>query len=182
MKSILFFLILSIPVIYFSRRNILHPHKHGFYRFLGWEGMIWLLVSNYHRWFTEPFSALQLISWVLLLLSVYLVVAGALTLLRKGKPSSERKDRHLFGFEKTTELVDTGIFRYIRHPLYASLICLSWGILLKNITPLLLVITLFCTLMFYITSRYDEKECIAYFGEKYRDYMKRTNMFIPFVF
>ena len=182
MKSILFFLILSIPVIYFSRKNILHPHKHGFYRFLGREGMIWLLVSNYHRWFTEPFSALQLISWVLLLLSVYLVVAGALTLLRKGKPSSERKDRHLFGFEKTTELVDTGIFRYIRHPLYASLICLSWGILLKNITPLLLVITLFCTLMFYITSRYDEKECIAYFGEKYRDYMKRTNMFIPFVF
>ena len=182
MNSILFFLILSLPVIYFSRKNILYPGKHGFYRFLGWEGMIWLLLSNYRYWFAQPFSTFQLISWALLLLSVYLVVAGALTLLRKGKPSSERKDRHLFGFEKTTELVDTGIFRYIRHPLYASLICLSWGILLKNITPLLLVITLFCTLMFYITSRYDEKECIAYFGEKYRDYMKRTNMFIPFVF
>lgn len=182
MKSIFFFLILSIPVVYFSRKNIFHPRKHGFYRFLGWEGMIWLLVSNYRYWFVQPFSAFQLISWVLLLLSIYLVVAGGVTLLRKGKPSSEREDRHLFGFEKTTELVDTGIFRYIRHPLYASLICLSWGILLKNVTPLLLVITLFCTLMFYITSRYDEKECIAYFGEKYRDYMKRSHMFIPFVF
>ena len=182
MKFLLIFLILSIPVIYFSRRNLFHPGKHGFYRFLGWEGMIWLLVSIYKYWFVQSFSSLQLISWILLLLSVYLVISGALTLLRKGKPSSQRHDRHLFSFEKTTELVDTGIFRYIRHPLYASLICLSWGILLKNVTPLLLVITLFCTLMFYITSRYDEKECIAYFGEKYRDYMKRSHMFIPFVF
>ena len=182
MKFLLIFLILSIPVIYFSRLNLFHPAKHGFYRFLGWEGMVWLLVSNYHYWFVAPFSALQLISWALLLLSIYLVIAGAWTLFRKGKPSSQRDDRHLFSFEKTTELVDTGVFRYIRHPLYASLICLSWGILLKNINPLLLVITLFCTLMFYITSRYDEKECIAYFGDKYRDYMSRTRMFIPFVF
>ena len=182
MKSLLSFLILSIPVVCFSRKNILHPRKHGFYRFLGWEGMIWLLVSNYRYWFAQPFSTFQLISWALLLLSIYLVIAGAWTLFRKGKPSTERHDRHLFSFEKTTELVETGVFRYIRHPLYASLICLSWGILLKNINPLLLVITLFCTLMFYITSRYDEKECIAYFGDKYREYMSRTRMFIPFVF
>ena len=182
MKFLLIFLILSIPVIYFSRRNLFHPGKHGFYRFLGWEGMIWLLVSNYRYWFAQAFSTFQLISWALLLLSVYLVMAGAWTLLQKGKPSAERVDRHLFSFEKTTELVDTGVFRYIRHPLYASLICLSWGILLKNITPWLLVITLFCTLMFYITSRYDEKECIAYFGDKYSDYMTHTRMFIPFVF
>ena len=126
MKFLLIFLILSIPVIYFSRRNLFHPGKHGFYRFLGWEGMIWLLVSIYKYWFVQSFSSLKLISWILLLLSVYLVISGALTLLRKGKPSSKRHDRHLFSFEKTTELVDTGIFRYIRHPLYASLICLSW--------------------------------------------------------
>lgn len=91
-------------------------------------------------------------------------------------------ERHLLGFEKNTELFDTGVSRYIRHPLYASLICLSWGILLKQVTPTLLIITLFCILMFYLTSRYDEKECIAYFREKYTGYMKRTRMFIPFVF
>ena len=99
MKFLLIFLILSIPVIYFSRRNLFHPGKHGFYRFLGWEGMIWLLVSNYKYWFVQSFSSLQLISWILLLLSVYLVISGALTLLRKGKPSSQRHDRHLFDFE-----------------------------------------------------------------------------------
>ena len=88
MKFLLIFLILSIPVIYFSRRNIFHPGKHGFYRFLGWEGMIWLLVSNYRYWFAQPLSTLQLISWILLLLAVYLVISGALTLLRIGFPSS----------------------------------------------------------------------------------------------
>ena len=92
-------------------------------------------------------------------------------------------ERHLLGFEKkNTELVDTGVSRYIRHPLYASLICFSWDILLKQVTPTLLIIILFCTLMYYLTSLYDEKECIAYFGEKYTGYMKHTRMFIPFVF
>jgi len=27
----------------------------------------------------------------------------------------------------------------------------------------------------------DEKECIAYFGDSYRDYIKGTKRFIPFV-
>ncbi|NCB84584.1 MAG: hypothetical protein EOM44_08865 [Bacteroidia bacterium] len=66
--------------------------------------------------------------------------------------------------KKNTELFDPGVSRYIRHPLYASLICFSWDILLKQVTPTLLIIKLFCTLMYYLTSLYDEKECIAYFG------------------
>src|ERR1035437_8861960 len=99
---------LSIPVVYFSRRNLLHPKSHGFFRFFGWEGMVWLFVKNHPYWFQQPSSLPQIISWILLFVSIYLVVAGGLILLRKGKPSHEREDNHLFGFEKTTELVTTG--------------------------------------------------------------------------
>ena len=182
MNHIIQFIVLSIPVVYFSRRNILHPKSHGFFRFFGWEGMVWLFVSNHRYWFTHPFSVLQIISWLLLFVSVYLVSFGGLFLLRKGKPSSEREDNHLFGFEKTTELVNTGVYRLIRHPLYSSLIYLSWGILLKNITIPLFLITLVCSLLFYLTALHDEKECIIYFGDKYREYMKHSKMFIPFIF
>jgi protein-S-isoprenylcysteine O-methyltransferase Ste14 len=33
--------------------------------------------------------------------------------------------------EKTTILVTTGAYRYIRHPLYSSLLFLAWGIFFK---------------------------------------------------
>jgi Putative protein-S-isoprenylcysteine methyltransferase len=181
--SIIFqFILLSIPIVYFSRRNILHPKSHGFFRFFGWETTAWLFISNRPYWLVDPFSFYQLISWLLLAISIYLVGFGSLFLLRKGKPSVQREDKHLMGFEKTTELVDTGVYKLIRHPLYASLIYLSWGILLKHITLPQLLLTLFCTFMYYFTARQDEKECIAYFGNKYINYMATSKMFIPFVF
>jgi protein-S-isoprenylcysteine O-methyltransferase Ste14 len=118
----------------------------------------------------------------LLFVSIYLVVAGGLILLRKGKPSHEREDKYLFGFEKTTELVTTGVYRFVRHPLYASLIYLSWGIFLKHPTIDLLILTLICSVLFYLTALHDEKECIVYFGNKYSNYMKHSKMFIPYIF
>jgi protein-S-isoprenylcysteine O-methyltransferase Ste14 len=113
---------------------------------------------------------------------LYLVIAGVLLLQGKGKSHPSREDPTLFSFEKTTELVETGLYKYIRHPLFGSLLFLTWGIFLKHITVGLFLIALFASVMFYMTSRMDEKECVAYFGEAYRDYMKRTKMFIPFVF
>jgi protein-S-isoprenylcysteine O-methyltransferase Ste14 len=149
---------------------------------LSWECIAWLISSNYKVWFSHPFSVRQLFSWVFLLLSVYLVVAGVILMKKMGKPNINRDKKTLYEFEKTTELVDKGIFKYIRHPLYASLLFLSWGILLKNPTLALSVVAISSTLFLYITAIYDEKECKVFFGDKYIDYMKRTKRFIPFIF
>jgi protein-S-isoprenylcysteine O-methyltransferase Ste14 len=144
--------------------------------------MAWLFVANYKFWFVNPFSLNQIISWILLFYSLYLVFAGVFFLKTKGKADKSRDEKNLYGFEKTTQLVDTGIFKYIRHPLYAALIFLTWAIFLKNPTTVLFVIALASTIFLYFTSRLDEKECIHYFGEKYREYIKRTKMFIPLLF
>ncbi len=64
-------------------------------------------------------SVKQVISWLLLAISVYMVIAGVLLLRRARKPGIVRVDDKLFKFEKTTELVTTGIFKYVRHPLYS---------------------------------------------------------------
>ena len=61
-----------------------------------------------------------------------MLVAGAVLLRRASKPGVVRVDEKLFKFEKTTELVTSGIFKYIRHPLYSSLIFLTWGIYFKH--------------------------------------------------
>ena len=49
-------------------------------------------------------------------------------MIKVGKPSKDRDEKSLYSFEKTSELIDTGVFKYIRHPLYAGLILLTWGI------------------------------------------------------
>ena len=182
MTNLILFGILSLGVIIISWRTLFNTRSHGFYRFFSWECIVWLLASNYKYWFVAPFSINQVISWILLFYSLYLVIAGMLLMKRIGKPQPARDEKNLFGFEKTTKLIDSGVFKHIRHPLYASLIFVTWAIYLKNPTFPLFIIALISTNFLYFTSRFDEKECISYFGEKYVDYMKHTKMFIPFIF
>lgn len=182
MKLLIIFGVLSLLIIFISWRTLFNTKSHGFYRFFSWECMAWLFASNYKYWFVNPFSLFQIVSWFFLFYSLYLVIAGVLIMKLKGKADRSRDEKNLFGFEKTTALIDTGVFKYIRHPLYSSLIVLTWAIFLKHPTFELLIIALISTLFLYLTSKFDEKECIIYFGEKYREYMKRTKMFVPFVF
>jgi protein-S-isoprenylcysteine O-methyltransferase Ste14 len=182
MSKLIIFGILSLAIILISWRTLFNTKSHGFYRFFGWECMAWLFATNYKWWFVNPFSINQIISWVLLIYSAYLVVAGMILIKNVGKPNSTRDEKNFFGFEKTTELIDTGVFKHTRHPLYASLIFLTWAIFLKNPQAVLFTIAFMSSVFLYLTSLHDEKECILYFGEKYNEYIKRTKMFIPFLF
>jgi len=38
------------------------------------------------------------------------------------------------------------------------------------------------TILLVITARIEEKENIVYFGEPYREYMRATKMFLPFIY
>lgn len=182
MADAILFGILSVPLVFISRKTLAEVKSHGFYRFFSWECMLWLLISNLKYWFSDPFCIRQLISWLFLFISLYLIVAGVILLKKRGKPIQTRDEKRLYPFEKTSELIDTGIYKYIRHPLYASLLFLTWGILLKQITILLFLISVISTIFLFLTAIFDEKECLEYFGEKYNGYMKRTKRFIPFIF
>lgn len=183
MNRLILFGILSIPVIIISWKTMFSLKTHGLYRFLSWECILWLFASNYTCWFNDAFSPYQIISWIFLFTAGYLVIAGAVTLRKRGRPGeNERQSNTLYGFEKTSQLVDTGIYKYIRHPLYASLLFLTWGIFFKNLTIFLLFISLLSTLFLYLTALFDEKECIRVFGDPYREYMKRSSRFVPYIF
>ncbi len=181
MSSLTLFCFLSIPIILLSRRSLSNLSSHGFTRFLGWECIIWLFASNYKFWYDDPLGIKQVISWVLLLISLYYVISGFVVLKKFGKAENNKGRESLYRFEKTTELVRSGIFRRIRHPLYGSLIFLAWGIFLKNTTVPLLLVTFASTIFLYLTALRDEKECLEYFGDLYQEYMKHTKLFIPFL-
>lgn len=179
--NIIAFLIGSLPVIYLSWRSLGSSKNHGFFRFFAWELMLWLLISNIRLWFKDPFSVHQVFSWLLLILAIYPVADGVYRFKVAGRINRERKDPTLFGFENTTSLITTGVYRYIRHPMYASLLYLTWGIALKNPTVMILVYAAAATVFLYLTVRVEERENLAYFGEDYRLYMKRTRRFVPWL-
>jgi protein-S-isoprenylcysteine O-methyltransferase Ste14 len=181
MDKVILLIALSVPLIYVSKQSLLDSRSHGFTRFFSWECIIALFVINYEQWFREPFSFRQLISWILLFISLWFMIEGALRLRKARKPGIVRIDEKLFRFEKTTELVTSGIFRYIRHPLYSSLLFLAWGIWLKQPLAVTLPVALLSSWLLWVTARRDETLCISHFGESYREYMQNTKRLIPFI-
>ncbi|MBN2258722.1 MAG: isoprenylcysteine carboxylmethyltransferase family protein [Anaerolineaceae bacterium] len=163
----------SVFLFLYSRPYLKDPRKHGFYRFFGWELTLFLVVINLPVWFVDPSSPNQISSWILLMLCIIVFVVGFLQITRYGKPSGF--------FENTTTLVKTGIFQFIRHPLYTSLTLLTWGAALKNPDLLSVSTGVAATVCYYFTARVQEEEMIHKLGESYREYIRQTKMFIPFV-
>lgn len=182
MEKIIVFAVLGVLITILSWKTLFNTQSHGFYRYFSWLCIAWLIASVLSYWFDNPFSVHQLISWVLLFIALYLLISGVVMMKRLGKAQKDKDRTTLYQFEQTTALVDKGIFKYIRHPLYLSLVFLTWGVFLKNMTIELLCVSVLSTVFLYITARQDEKECITYFGEKYVAYMKRSKRFVPFVF
>jgi len=177
------FVVLTAVILYISRASLGSPRSHGFYRFFAWEFIVILFLLNVTEWFQQPLAWYQLISWFFLFLSFVPLVFGVRTLIGRGKPVAEREtEPHLLAFEKTSSLVTSGIYRYIRHPLYSSLLLLVWGIFFKSLSWLGVSLAAATTIFLYATARSDEKECIQFFGTKYNDYMKQNKRFIPFLF
>ena len=175
------FIVASAGIAWISRASLQHPRSHGFYRFFAWEFLIILFLLNIEYWFLDPFSLLHIISWILLVLSLVFLITGFYTLGTRGKQDENREGTALIQFEKTTVLVETGIYHFIRHPMYSSLLFLGWGIFFKNPTWLAGILAAGATAFLMVTAKIDEIEDIRFFGSAYHDYMKRTKMFIPFI-
>jgi protein-S-isoprenylcysteine O-methyltransferase Ste14 len=173
----------TAAIVWFSWKPLRQPRSHGFYRTFAWE-FIWVLfLLNYRYWFDQVFSPLQIVSWLLLIASAVMVTAGMGWLRLKGKAdASRRDDPALLGLEKTTVLVTTGVYRYIRHPLYGATVLLAWGICLKHLSWPGAVLIVAATVCLALTMRIEEAENLAYFGPAYAEYRKRSKWFVPFVF
>ena len=177
------FVLASIFLVFISRGPLRAPRSHGFPRFFAWEVMTALTLLNLDAWFRDPFSWNQILSWLLLLASLAVLLLGLCTFYNHGKPDSARRTQaDLFAFEKTTALVTSGIYSVIRHPMYASMFYLTWGVFFKLPSAWGLLLTLIATALLVATALADERECIAFFGTQYQDYMQKSRRFIPFLF
>lgn len=180
LKAVIFVLA-SGGILWVSRTSLKNPRSHGFYRFFAWEAILLLVLLNLQFWFVEPLAWHQLIAWTLLLISLYIVIVG-FRLLRRGKPDNSRTDAALLDLEKTTQFVTSGLYAYIRHPLYSSLLYLAWGTFFKHLTLTGIALVALATVSLTLTAKMEEAENLHYFGAAYSEYMQHTKMFVPYVF
>jgi protein-S-isoprenylcysteine O-methyltransferase Ste14 len=173
MYGLIVFGVGTLVALYQTRRTARAGFRYGLVRFFAFEAILGLVALNLRYWFDDPFSLQQLVSWVLLVLSAFLVLQGFWLLSKMGKAQGE--------FEQTTMLVTSGAYRYIRHPLYASLLYLGIGVFLKHISLLTGGLALAAFVCLFLTARVEESENIERFGEAYREYMQHTKMFVPYI-
>ncbi|RPI00670.1 MAG: isoprenylcysteine carboxylmethyltransferase family protein [Zetaproteobacteria bacterium] len=179
--KLLVFCALSLPLLALSWRSMFSLKRHGLYRFVLFECILWLAVQNHAHLIVEEFDLQQVASSVLMLASLVYVLAAVRTMRSKGRVSPERDDPNLFEFERTTVLVESGIFGLVRHPMYGSLMFLAWGILLRRVEVGLVAVAAAATVAGVLAAWIEEAENLAYFGERYRRYARKTKRFIPFL-
>ncbi len=78
------------------------------------------------------------------------------------------------------ELVTDGIYSYMRHPQYLGIMLVTTAWLFAWPTLPLIIMYPFLVYAYYRLARREEKEALVSFGSKYRDYMERTPMLLPF--
>jgi protein-S-isoprenylcysteine O-methyltransferase Ste14 len=173
----------SAAFIGLSWRSLRDLRSHGFYRFFAFELLSALILVNAPVWFRDPLSVRQLVSWFLGAVSIGLAIEGFRLLRLIGRPVATTARSTNLTFENTTTLVTVGAYRFIRHPLYASLLALVWCAYLKKpFARSALVLALSASGFLAATSVAEERENLGTFGAAYAAYMKRTRRFIPFLF
>ncbi len=182
MLETILFLIGSFGFFLLSLQSLTKPFSHGFPRFFAFEAILGLVVLNAPFWFVQPFSLSQIISWTLLVNSAFMAVHAFYSLHKFGQTDASIEDASRLALEKTTHLVTNGPYRYIRHPLYASLLCFTLGVFMKQIGFISILLLILASLALYLTGLFEERENLHNFGEGYAKYMQLTKRFIPFLF
>ncbi len=115
-----------------------------------------------------------MLSWLVILLSIVFAVGG----LRSSSISKNDELQTTAGSGPAR----SGIYRYVRHPVYASLMFFGLGTFLK-VPSLFGGMVLFgAVFSLNAAARAKESVNIERFGDIYRDYMDNTKMFIPYLF
>ena len=81
--------------------------------------------------------------------------------------------------KSNSSLISTGIYRYIRHPIYAGILLSMMGYALYLMSVFKLFITLVLWIVFYFKSNLEERLLQKSVLVEYKDYMEMTGRFFP---
>ena len=123
-------------------------------------------------WKTLDIRPLLYIGYAVIILGIAFVIPSFISLKHKGKPES--------GWEQTSVLIDSGVYRIVRHPLYLGSAIATLGIMLviQSVPSTILgLVAIFC---FWMASKKEDAFNIDKFGDAYQEYMKKVPMWNVF--
>lgn len=82
--------------------------------------------------------------------------------------------------KENCKLITTGIYRFIRHPMYASLILMMLSVLISSFSILEIILFLLFIVVLVLKALREESlwEC---HNEEYKKYKKNSKLFIPYI-
>jgi protein-S-isoprenylcysteine O-methyltransferase Ste14 len=128
------------------------------------------LPTRLHAFNTQ--TLMGFIGFVFSALGIGLAILGRIYLGRnRGIPMSNKEG---------LELVTTGPYAFVRHPIYGGMILAMFGSAIGQSVFWLLPLVAYGP-FFIRSARSEERLCSEQFPERYRAYQKRTKMLLPFV-
>lgn len=130
------------------------------------------------------FVALQSAYWTLGLMNgVGLILFAVGVILRQiGKRALGKYYSYGLRTLKDQQLIQSGIYRYVRHPIYLAALIYTPAIplILLSVYGFLVMLAIFPLFIYRISI--EEKMLVEKFGSKYIQYKKRTKKLIPYVY
>ena len=125
------------------------------------------LFPNHHEIILDVFSALLLICGIIIIRSAFLLFKNHQTTINP------------LNLTKTSSIVNTGVFKYTRNPMYLGMIFILLSVALKfNIYGGLIVILIFFSFITKFQILPEEKAMEKLFGQEFKNYKKTTRRWL----
>lgn len=109
---------------------------------------------------------------------VFIIIGASISISARKSLGSNWAHAFEYQVKNKQELVTSGIYKYIRHPIYAGVILgFTGGELVAK--SYLVFIVLILIPAAYHQAKLEENLLVEHFADEYKKYMKRSKMFIP---
>lgn len=137
-------------------------------------GIITIISSICSYYHLIPVYKINELNMVFLILGVILIILGIVFWISAVLISKIDKE------VENNNLVTTGIYAYVRHPIYAAFFYIAMGLILISQNIILFILpVIFWAFLTVAMIRTEEKWLIDRYGDDYIEYSKKVNRFIP---
>jgi len=164
-----------------TKKHAGNPHLTGEHR---WGDTVQLILFFIFMgiWVTDSFvfhystSLNDLIPNFIRVPVAAIILFGGWILARRGMKA-------VFGTPREKpEVIDTGVFRVIRHPIYTGALLFYLGAICITLSIASAIFWLVILVFYILIARYEERILTEAFGEEYTRYKKQTGMLFPRLF
>jgi protein-S-isoprenylcysteine O-methyltransferase Ste14 len=137
-------------------------------------GIITLISSICSHYNLIPAYKINELNMVFLILGIILIILGIVFWISAVLIAKVLRE------VENNNLVTTGIYAYVRHPIYAAFFYIATGLILISQNIILFVLpVIFWAFLTVVMINTEEKWLIDRYGDDYINYSKRVNRFIP---